>query len=96
MSADAATAAPAAARTGKATPSTKTQAKPNTKATKSKPKTRPKPKTKWGDREGRRRDILDAARAQMGTGGYLALNMHHIHSPPNRHANSVYNGIKVQ
>jgi AcrR family transcriptional regulator len=32
-------------------------------------------KTRWGDREGRRRDILDAAREQMATGGYLALNM---------------------
>jgi AcrR family transcriptional regulator len=32
-------------------------------------------KTRWGDREGRRRDILDAARAQMAQGGYLALNM---------------------
>jgi AcrR family transcriptional regulator len=31
--------------------------------------------TKWGDREGRRRDILDAARGQMKGGGYLALNM---------------------
>jgi AcrR family transcriptional regulator len=36
------------------------------------------PKTKWGDREGRRRDILDAARAQMANGGYLALNMRDI------------------
>ena len=32
-------------------------------------------KTRWGDREGRRRDILDAAREQMAEGGYLALNM---------------------
>ena len=31
--------------------------------------------TRWGDREGRRRDILSAARDQMATGGYLALNM---------------------
>ena len=38
----------------------------------------PAPKTKWGDREGRRRDILDAARAQMASGGYLALNMREI------------------
>lgn len=36
------------------------------------------PKTKWGDREGRRRDILDAARRQMAAGGYLALNMRDI------------------
>jgi AcrR family transcriptional regulator len=35
-------------------------------------------KTRWGDREGRRRDILDAARAQMVEGGYLALNMREI------------------
>ena len=34
--------------------------------------------TKWGDREGRRRDILDAAQAQMAEGGYLALNMRDI------------------
>ena len=37
-----------------------------------------KPPTKWGDREGRRRDILDAARRQMAEGGYLALNMRDI------------------
>ena len=36
------------------------------------------PKTRWGDREGRRRDILDAARGQMADGGYLALNMREI------------------
>jgi AcrR family transcriptional regulator len=41
-------------------------------------KARPKAKTKWGDREGRRRDILDAARGQMRSGGYLALNMRDI------------------
>jgi AcrR family transcriptional regulator len=34
--------------------------------------------TKWGDREGRRRDILEAAREQMATGGYLALNMRDV------------------
>lgn len=34
--------------------------------------------TKWGDREGRRRDILDAARLQIAEGGYLALNMRAI------------------
>lgn len=39
--------------------------------------TNPAP-TKWGDREGRRRDILDAARVQMADGGYLALNMRDI------------------
>lgn len=31
--------------------------------------------TKWGDREQRRRDILDAARARIAEGGYLSLNM---------------------
>jgi AcrR family transcriptional regulator len=36
---------------------------------------RRKSPTKWGDREGRRRDILDAAREQMRGGGYLGLNM---------------------
>ncbi len=35
-------------------------------------------KTRWGDREGRRRDILAAARAQLDRGGYLALNMRDI------------------
>ncbi len=35
-------------------------------------------KTRWGDREGRRRDILAAARAQMDRGGYPALNMRDI------------------
>ena len=34
--------------------------------------------TKWGDREGRRRDILDAARVQMSDGGYVELNMRDI------------------
>jgi len=34
--------------------------------------------TKWGDREGRRRDILDAARLQMRDGGYVELNMRDI------------------
>jgi AcrR family transcriptional regulator len=37
-----------------------------------------KPITKWGDRAGRRRDILAAARAQIDGGGYLALNMRDI------------------
>jgi AcrR family transcriptional regulator len=39
---------------------------------------RTKVRTKWGDRAGRRRDILDAARAQMRSGGYLALNMREV------------------
>lgn len=36
------------------------------------------PATKWGDREGRRRDILAAARQQMAEGGYLALSMREV------------------
>jgi AcrR family transcriptional regulator len=32
-------------------------------------------KTRWGDREQRRTDILDAARARITSSGYLALNM---------------------
>lgn len=35
----------------------------------------PAAKTRWGDREQRRIDILDAARARVTTAGYLALNM---------------------
>lgn len=31
--------------------------------------------TKWGDRQQRRIDILDAARARIADGGYLSLNM---------------------
>jgi AcrR family transcriptional regulator len=31
--------------------------------------------TKWGDRQQRRIDILEAARARIADGGYLALNM---------------------
>jgi AcrR family transcriptional regulator len=31
--------------------------------------------TKWGDREQRRIDILDAARARIAEGGYVSLNM---------------------
>lgn len=43
------------------------------------PRTEARPaKTKWGDREGRRRDILDAARRQMAAGGYLGLNMREL------------------
>lgn len=34
--------------------------------------------TRWGDREGRRRDILAAAREQVEGDGYLALNMRTI------------------
>lgn len=41
-------------------------------------RTTKKAPTKWGDREGRRRDILDAAQRQMAEGGYLALNMRDI------------------
>lgn len=33
------------------------------------------PATRWGDREQRRRDILDAARRHIETDGYLSLNM---------------------
>lgn len=46
----------------------------------SRPNPATRPKTKWGDREGRRRDILEAARGQMCDGGYLALNMRDIAS----------------
>jgi AcrR family transcriptional regulator len=35
----------------------------------------PAAKTRWGDREQRRVDILDAARARITSSGYLALNM---------------------
>ena len=43
------------------------------------PATEPGPgKTRWGDRVGRRRDILAAARAQMAERGYLGLNMRDI------------------
>ena len=34
-----------------------------------------RPPTRWGDREQRRLDILDAARTRIEGGGYLALNM---------------------
>src|SRR3954470_10295788 len=34
-----------------------------------------RPPTKWGDREQRRVDILDAARERIEGGSYLALNM---------------------
>ena len=34
-----------------------------------------RPTTRWGDREQRRRDILDAARARIAEHGYLSLNM---------------------
>jgi AcrR family transcriptional regulator len=39
------------------------------------PKQRHRAVTKWGDREQRRIDILDAARSRIADGGYLALNM---------------------
>jgi AcrR family transcriptional regulator len=35
----------------------------------------PAARTRWGDREQRRVDILDAARARITSAGYLALNM---------------------
>jgi len=38
-------------------------------------KAAPKGPTKWGDREQRRTDILDAARARIEQHGYLALSM---------------------
>lgn len=38
----------------------------------------PLAKTRWGDREGRRRDILAAARAQIEGAGYLKLNMRDV------------------
>ncbi|MGZ4682855.1 MAG: TetR/AcrR family transcriptional regulator [Acidimicrobiales bacterium] len=53
-------------------PSTPSTTTPSTTATDS-----PRP-TRWGDREGRRRDILDAARLQMQGGGYVELNMRDI------------------
>jgi AcrR family transcriptional regulator len=34
-----------------------------------------KPRAKWGDREQRRADILDAARERIAKTGYLSLNM---------------------
>lgn len=37
-----------------------------------------KPKTRWGDRDGRRRDILDAARAVLERDGYEALTMREV------------------
>jgi AcrR family transcriptional regulator len=39
------------------------------------PKQRHRAVTKWGDREQRRIDILDAARSRIADGGYLSLNM---------------------
>lgn len=35
----------------------------------------PTPPTRWGDREQRRKDILDAARSRIEERGYLTLNM---------------------
>jgi AcrR family transcriptional regulator len=40
----------------------------------------PTAKTRWGDREQRRIDILDAARARITSSGYLALNMRDLAS----------------
>jgi AcrR family transcriptional regulator len=40
--------------------------------------TKRKPVTRWGDREGRRRDILAAARALLRRGGYQRLNMRDV------------------
>jgi AcrR family transcriptional regulator len=40
--------------------------------------TSPAPRARWGDREGRRRDILGAARDQIAATGYLSLNMRDI------------------
>jgi AcrR family transcriptional regulator len=37
-----------------------------------------RPRTKWGDREGRRKDILDAARELIADEGYLSLNMREV------------------
>jgi AcrR family transcriptional regulator len=39
------------------------------------PDTSSRPPTRWGDREQRRIDILDAARQRITGGGYLSLNM---------------------
>jgi AcrR family transcriptional regulator len=56
---------------------TRTTTKPSTD-TKTEAAAGTRPPTRWGDREGRRRDILAAARDQMEAGGYLALNMRDI------------------
>jgi AcrR family transcriptional regulator len=45
---------------------------------------------KWGDRAGRRRDILAAARAQMAAHGYLGLNMRDIASGAGVSAGTLY------
>jgi AcrR family transcriptional regulator len=39
-----------------------------------------RPPTRWGDREQRRIDILDAARQRIAGGGYLSLNMRDLAS----------------
>jgi AcrR family transcriptional regulator len=51
---------------------------------------RPQATTRWGDREGRRTDILDAARAQMSEHGYSGLNMRDIARRASVSAGSLY------
>jgi AcrR family transcriptional regulator len=51
---------------------------------------RPQATTRWGDREGRRSDILDAARAQMSEHGYSGLNMRDIARRASVSAGSLY------
>ncbi|HEX8803916.1 MAG TPA: helix-turn-helix domain-containing protein [Acidimicrobiales bacterium] len=46
--------------------------------------------TRWGDREGRRRDILDAARDQIAARGYLGLNMRDVASRAGVSAGTLY------
>jgi AcrR family transcriptional regulator len=46
--------------------------------------------TRWGDREGRRRDILAAARGQLAERGYLALNVRDIAKGAGVSLGSVY------
>jgi AcrR family transcriptional regulator len=51
---------------------------------------RPQATTRWGDREGRRSDILEAARAQMNEHGYSGLNMRDIARRASVSAGSLY------
>jgi AcrR family transcriptional regulator len=46
--------------------------------------------TRWGDRAGRRRDILHAARTQIAERGYLALNMRDIAAGAGVSAGTLY------